>query len=94
MVGSLSAQIALLAFAAAIVAGLAAGNSAATVLTRALVAMVAALLVGKLAAGSIKLVLRDHLQRRKLAIDQAHVAALEEARPEPPPNAGPAVKTD
>ena len=94
MVGSLSAQIALLAFAAAIVAGLAAGNSAATVLTRALVAMVAALLVGKLAAGSIKLVLRDHLQRRKLAIDQAHVAALEEAQPKPSPSAGPAVKTE
>ena len=77
MIGSLSAQIALLAFAAAIVAGLCAGNSPATVLTRALVAMVVALLVGKLAAWAAKAVLCDHLRHRKLAVDQAHLASAE-----------------
>jgi hypothetical protein len=72
MLGSLSAQIALLAFAAAVVAGLAAGNPPTTVLTRALVAMFAALLVAKLVGWTTRLVVRDHLQHKKLAIDQAH----------------------
>ena len=76
MIESLSAQIALLAFAAAIVAGLCAGNSPATVLTRALVAMVVALLAGKLAAWTIKLILRDHLRQKKLAVDKTHLASV------------------
>jgi hypothetical protein len=76
MIGSLSAQIALLAFAAAIVAGLCAGNTPATVLTRALVAMLVALLAGKLAAWTVKAVLRDHLRHKKLAIDEAHLATV------------------
>ena len=84
MVGSISAQIALLAFAAAIVAGLSAGNSPVTVLTRALIAMCIALFVGRLTAWSTKLVLRDHLQRKKRAIDEAHIAAGTEAEPEKP----------
>jgi NhaP-type Na+/H+ or K+/H+ antiporter len=78
MIGSLSAQIALLAFAAAIVAGLSVGNSPTTVLTRALVTMFVGLAVGQLVAWTIKLVLRDHLQRQKLAMDQAHVASSQE----------------
>lgn len=77
MIGSISAQIALLAFAAAIVAGLAAGNSPTTVLTRALMTMFVALMVGKLVAWTTKLILRDHLQHRKLAIDKAHLASLQ-----------------
>jgi len=77
MVGSISAQIALLAFAAAIVAGLAAGNSPTTVLMRALVTMFAALMVSKLVTWTTKLILRDHLQHKKLAIDQAHLASLQ-----------------
>ena len=76
MVGSISAQIALLAFAAAIVAGLYAGNAPTTVLMRAIVAMFAAMTVGKLAAWSAKLVLRDHLQKKKRAIDRAHHDAM------------------
>ena len=81
MIGSVSAQIALLAFAAAIIAGLAAGNSPTTVLTRALVTMFVALMVGKLVAWTTKLILRDHLQHRKLAIDKAHLASLQRSEP-------------
>ena len=78
MIGSISAQIALLAFAAAIIAGLSAGNSSMTVLLRALAIMFLALVVGKFAAWSTKLVLRDHLQKKKLAVDKAHVAVIEQ----------------
>ena len=84
MIGSISAQIALLAFAAAIVAGLAAGNSPFTVLSRALIAMCIALIVGRITAWSTKLVLRDHLQRKKRAIDEAHLESNQEAAPEAP----------
>ena len=93
MVGSISAQIALLAFATAIVAGLYAGNSVAVVLQRALVAMFVALLVGKLVCWNTKLILRDHLQRKKLAIDRAHAATMQPPEPEKyadePPTAEP-----
>lgn len=75
MINSIAAQIALLAFALAIVAGLAAGNSPATVLTRALIAMFVGMSIGKLVAWTSKLVLRDHLQHKKRAIDEAHDAA-------------------
>ncbi len=71
MINSISVQVALLAFALAITAGLYAGNGVVTVLSRALVAMCVALVVGKLAGGVVRLVLRDHLQARKFAIDQA-----------------------
>lgn len=81
MIGSISAQIALLAFVAAIVAGLSAGNSPTTVLTRALVTMIAALMVGKLVAWTTKMILRDYLQHRKLAIDKAHHASLRHSEP-------------
>lgn len=79
MVGSLSAQVALLAFAAAIAAGVYAGNSATTVLTRAIVALIVAYGIGRIASSTVKLVLRDHLQRKKLAIDEAHLAARKAA---------------
>ncbi len=81
MIGSIGAQIALLAFAVAIVAGISAGNSPTTVLTRALIAMFVALVVGKLAAWTTKLVLRDHLQHKKLEIDRAHIVPPEPAEP-------------
>ena len=84
MINSIAAQIALLAFALAIVAGLSAGNSPATVLTRALVAMLVALLIGKLAAWTSKLVLRDHLQRKKRAIDESHDAAVKSSEQSEP----------
>lgn len=82
MIGTIGAQIALVAFAAAILAGLYAGNSPVTVLTRALLAMIVALFVGQVVAWSIKLVLRDHLQRRKLEIDRQHLAAIADTEEE------------
>jgi len=84
MLGSLSAQVALLAFVAAIIAGLSAGNSPPTVLTRALVAMFVGFLVGKLVSWTTKLVLRDYLQRKKFAVDQAHGSSTEAFEPEGP----------
>ncbi|MFQ5807130.1 MAG: hypothetical protein ACE5I3_11840 [Phycisphaerae bacterium] len=84
MIGSISVQVALLAFAAAIVAGLSAGNSAVLVLQRALIAMLAGLLVGKFVSWTTKLVLRDYLQRKKLAVDQAHRASTESFDSEEP----------
>ncbi len=76
MVRSTGAQIGLLAFTVAIVAGLYAGNSPAVVLTRGLVAMLVGAVVGQLAAWAAKLILRDYLQKRKLEIDREHVAAV------------------
>jgi hypothetical protein len=93
MVGSISSQVALLAFASAIAAGLYAGNSAATVLTRAIVALVVAYAIGRVSGSTFKLVLRDHLQRKKSAIDQAHAAAREEAEADEAGDEASAVKT-
>lgn len=76
MVGSISAQLALFAFAVTIFAGIASGNSSVTVLTRALVAMVTAMLLGQVVGAISKAVLRDHLIRRKNEIDVAHARAL------------------
>ena len=75
MVGSIGAQVGLLAFAAALLAGVAAGNGLTVVLTRSLVAMLAGAVVGQLAGWAAKSILREHLQRRKHDIDSAHFAA-------------------
>lgn len=72
MVARLSAQIALLGFSAAIVAGLWAGNTPSTVLSRALTIMVIALFVGQVVAYACKLVLREYLQQKKTRIDTEH----------------------
>lgn len=72
MVRSIGAQLGLLAFSAAIIAGLWAGNSVSTILLRAVFAMFLASLVGQLIAWTARLVLRDHLQKKKLAIDRQH----------------------
>jgi hypothetical protein len=77
MIERLGARIALLSFAAAILAGLAAGNSEVTVLTRALVAMVLALLLGQAVGWACKSVVREHLQQIKQRLDREHLAALE-----------------
>ncbi len=85
MVQHTGAQLGLLAFAVAIVAGLYTGNSTTVVLSRALGALVAGAVIGQLAGWAAKVVLRDHLQRKKLDIDRQHseaVGAL--SRPEPP----------
>jgi hypothetical protein len=85
MVRSTSAQLGLLAFAIAIVAGLYAGNSATLILSRALLALVTGALLGQLAGRAARTVLRDFLQRKKLAIDQEHVAAVQRMVAELPP---------
>lgn len=76
MVQTLGAQIGLLAFAIAIIAGLQAGNTPTMILTRALLAMLVGAIVGQLVGWAAKGVLRDHLQRRKQAIDQEHIEAV------------------
>lgn len=78
MARGIGAQIGLLAFAAAIVAGLYAGNSMTVILSRALVAMLIGSLVGQAAGWAAKAVLRDHLQRKKVQIDREHLAAIRE----------------
>ncbi|MBU0639911.1 MAG: hypothetical protein KKB50_13665 [Planctomycetes bacterium] len=76
MIRSTGAQVALLALGVTLLAGLFAGNSPTTVLWRALVAMVIALTVTQAVAWTNKLILRDHLQRRKLSIDREHLGLV------------------
>lgn len=76
MTGSIGAQIGLLAFGVALLAGLYIGNSATVILTRALIAMVLGAILGQMAGWAAKAVLRDHLQKKKLAIDQQHLTAV------------------
>lgn len=75
MVGRLGGQLGLLAFAFGLLAGIAAGNTPTTILTRALLIMVMAVFLGQFVGWAGKLVLRDHLQRRKFEIDRAHQEA-------------------
>ncbi len=77
MVRSIAAQIALLSFAVALLAGIYAGNPPLTVLFRALIVMVAGMWIGQLIAWAIKAVLRDSLQRKKLDLDRQHVAEVD-----------------
>jgi creatinine amidohydrolase/Fe(II)-dependent formamide hydrolase-like protein len=79
MVRSIGAQLGLLAFAAAIIVGLHAGNSPTTILVRALIVMLAACAAGQSVGWAAKQVLRDHLQLKKLAIDREHYRAFHEA---------------
>ena len=76
MVGSVGAQLALLVFAVTIVTGLHAGNSATTILTRALTSMLVAALLGQIVGWMARMVLRDVLQAKKAQIDQAHMTAV------------------
>lgn len=90
MVRSIGAQVGLLAFAVAILAGLTVGNSLTVILVRALVALVLGAMVGQVAGWGARSVLRDHLIRKKIVIDQEHLASLKamqaasEGRPEGP----------
>ena len=93
MIGRISAQVALLAFAAALLAGLCAGNSATVVLERALIAMFVGLVVGMLASWTGKVVLRDHLQRKKLTPEKPHGANSEPPSPEEAGETSQAVET-
>jgi len=76
MVRSLGAQIGLLVFAVALIAGISAGNPVTVVLTRALIALVLGALLGQAAGWTAKLVLREYLQRQKIAIDHEHLTAI------------------
>lgn len=75
MIGTLSSQVGLLAFAMAIFAGIYAGNSPFTVLSRALLIMVGAGTIGRIAAVAARAVLREYLQSVKVNIDRAHLDA-------------------
>ncbi len=76
MVRMTSVQIGLLAFAVAGLAGVYAGNPVTVILLRALLAMLVGTVIGQIAGWTAKLVLRDHLQRKKLRIDQQHFQAI------------------
>ncbi len=76
MVRNIGAQIGLLAFLLAVLAGLHAGNTSTVIMSRALVALVAGAAIGQLAGWSARLVLRDYLQKRKLEIDRRHFEAV------------------
>ncbi len=78
MVRNTGAQIGLLAFAVALLAGIQAGNPVTVVLARAMGALFMGAMVGQCAGLAAKHVLREHLQRRKLVIDRAHLAAMRE----------------
>lgn len=77
MIALLSAQVALFAFAVAILAGVCAGNSVVTILSRALIVMLGALFVSQVVAYTSKAVIRDYLMRRKLEIDKGHIDMLD-----------------
>jgi hypothetical protein len=76
MVRTTGVQIGLLAFTVALIAGIYAGNPASVVLLRAVLVMFAGAAIGQMAGWTAKLVLRDHLQRRKLSIDRQHFDAI------------------
>lgn len=82
MIGRFGSQLALLAFAGALVVGIAVGNAPSTVLIRALTVMVVALFVGQLVGWTSRLVIRDHLQNRKAQLDREHVEATRAAAAE------------
>ena len=77
MIQKVSAQISLLGFAAAVLAGVYTQNPPLVVLLRALLVMFLAGAVAQFAAWTGKLVLREHLSRKKRELDQAHVAATQ-----------------
>lgn len=76
MARTIGAQIGLFAFAVAIIAGVAAGNSATTILMRAVIVMFVAATCGQLAGWAAKVILRDELQKRKSKIDRLHVELI------------------
>ena len=76
MTQSLGAQLGLLAFAAAIGLGLAAQNSALTILFRAIVVLVVVSTIAQLIAWSARVVLADGFRREKARIDVDHLAEM------------------
>ncbi|MDX2199429.1 MAG: hypothetical protein SF069_10730 [Phycisphaerae bacterium] len=78
MTQALSAQVGLFGFAVAILVGLQAQNSPVTILSRALVVMFVAALIGQMVAWAGRAALRERLQARKLQLDQEHLKAIRE----------------
>lgn len=76
MTQTIGAQLGLFAFAAALLAGLFAGNTAHVTVLRALAVMIVATFVGQMVGAAAKVVIREHLQRRKVQIDQEHMASM------------------
>ncbi len=72
LIGRIGAQVALLAFSLSLLAGLLAGNTPVTVLSRALVMLVVALVLGQFVAWCGHIVLLDYLTQRKAEIDIEH----------------------
>lgn len=75
MITKISAQISLFAFAVAVLAGVYVQNPPLTVLLRAIAVLFLAGTVAQFSAWTGKLVLREHLRRKKTELDQAHLAA-------------------
>lgn len=85
IIGRIGAQVALLAFSLSLLAGLWVGNPPVTVLSRALLMLVAALLVGHLVAWCGHLVLLEDLTQRKAEIDTRHAQQRRRSRPSQSP---------
>lgn len=73
MINSIGAQLGLLGFATAIVAGLYAHNDPVTVLWRAILTMLLASFIGQFVGWTGKIVIRESLQQRKQGIDETHL---------------------
>lgn len=87
MVGTLSAQVALLAFTATLVAGVSVGNSSVTVLSRALIALVVVMLLGQFVAWACRHALHEYLRQEKQRIDRSHLDGLKALDAEGQPEA-------
>lgn len=85
MIRRTGAQVGLLAFALALAAGLYAGNTPLTILTRALVALLAGTLTGRGVAWTAQLILNEYVQKRKAELDAAHVERVRALQAEEPP---------
>ncbi len=80
LIGRIGAQVALLAFSLSLLAGLVAGNTPVTVLSRALVMLVVALVLGQFVAWCGHIVLLDYLTQRKARIDTEHAEQRRQMR--------------
>lgn len=76
MTRSIAAQVGLLSFGVAVLAGLLAGNGALTILGRGIGALLIGVLLGHVVAAAARTLLREHLLGRKMQIDRDHLAAL------------------
>jgi hypothetical protein len=75
MIRSIGAQCGLLMFGVAIVAGLVAGNSASTILWRAIAAMIVASMIGQSMDWAAHFVLREFARETQKRVDARILAA-------------------